>query len=104
MKAAAQTVLAGVDFSLRRTGACEDTGRPWSRLEATVKDWNSRKTANQYFAERGWTRDDAGFLSPNGAYRVNAATSRDADGTESFVTLEFSEVADEAEWASQAAG
>jgi hypothetical protein len=103
MEAAVQTVLVGVDFSLRRAGSCEDTGRPWSRLEATVRDWSSRKTANRYFAEKGWTRDHAGFLSPNGDYRVNAATARDADSTESFVSLEFSEVEDKAEWASQEA-
>lgn len=104
MEAAAQTVLAGIDFSLRRAGSCEETGRPWSRLEATVKDWSNRNTANRYFAEKGWTRDDAGLLSPNGAYRLNIATARDADSTESFVSLEFSEVADEADWAGQAAG
>ncbi|HET9421133.1 MAG TPA: hypothetical protein VFO49_08345 [Nocardioides sp.] len=102
MERAAEELLSEVDFTLTRVGKCEDTGSPWTILQARVEDWPYRKTAFAYLDRHGWAEGDAGRVSPDGAYQVNASRVRDEDQT--FVILTFREIADEAEWAEGADG
>ncbi len=96
----AKSVLDAVDFELLRAGACQDTGRPWTRLEAHVGEWPHRKVAKRYFIRRGWSEGPGGLVSPDGSYRVETSTARAGDGSDqSYVTVTFSEVADQAQWA-----
>lgn len=99
MEAEARSVLDGVDFSLAKAGSCEDTGRPWSRLTATVVEWRGRHAANRHLVIKGWVRAERGFLSPDGAYRADTTTARDSTlAAESFVLVTFEEVVDEQGW------
>ena len=94
---AANAALHGVEFTLSPTGACEDTGKPWTQAQATVLEWPNRHFGNQFFEHLGWSKSDRGFISPDGRYRASNATGRDdALTSESFVIVEFEEVADEA--------
>jgi hypothetical protein len=92
----ARTALDGVDFSLHRAGACEDTGKPWTRGEATVYEWPTRTIANRHFRALGWTVGGRGLTSPDGLYRASNSITTDVTGQ--YVTVAFEEVADETEF------
>lgn len=62
--------------------------------------WHDRKLANRYLAAHGWVRGEAGFISPDGAYRAQAATA--TVGATTFVAIQFEEVADQTEWTNAA--
>lgn len=97
MEAMARSTLAGVEFTMQRLGACEDTGRPRTVLSVTVREWPNRRVAAAFLKAHGWVGDgDAGSMeSPDGVYWVNHITSRDADDPDSYVTLNFFEHADD---------
>lgn len=96
---AADDALRGVEFTLSSTGACEETGKPWTKARATVLEWPDRDVGNQFFQQRGWTETDRGFISPDGLYRASNVTAQDdAQASGSFVMVEFEEIADEAEY------
>lgn len=96
MEAMAKSSLDGVEHSLQRVGACEDTGSPRTVLYATVDEWPNRRVANRYFEQHGWTRDVDGLLnSPDGAYWVNNITTRVGNDPTPFVTVQFFEHADD---------
>ena len=100
LEAAARSALAEVDFSLARIGACEDTGKPWTRVQATVRGWPNRGVANRYFEKLGWSAGNSEFTSPDGAYRASNSTARDQGVSPTpFVTVTFYEVADQAVYA-----
>ncbi len=93
---AESTTLMGVRHSLERVGACEDTGSPRTVLQATVDEWRTRAVANRYFELYGWVSVDGGLISPDGAYRVSNAASKDEEvSSHLFVTVQFVEVADD---------
>ena len=99
LASAANDALRGVEFTLSSTGACEDTGKPWTRAQAMVLEWPDRHVGNRFFQQRGWFESDRGFISPDGRYRASNVSARDdALTSESFVIVEFEEVADEAEF------
>lgn len=96
---AANDALRGVEFTLSPTGACEDTGKPWTKAQATVLEWPNRHVGNRFFQQLGWSESARGYISPDGQYRASNVTGRDdALTSESFVIVEFEEVADEAEF------
>ena len=99
MESEVAEVFRDVDDVPTRVGSCADTGRPWTRLQATVEEWSRRKIAIRYFARRGWAKDERGFVSHDGAYRMEASKSKGAGKTDKpYVTVTFEEIADEAEW------
>jgi len=86
----AEQALADVDHLLRPVGSCEDTGRPRARVIASVGGWPTRRIGIRFFdGADGWTRDDGGFSTVDGAYRSWIMTARDADAPESYVEVEF---------------
>ena len=91
MEAIANATLRTVDYSLKRVGACEDTGLPATVLYAHVDQWPKRQVANKFFKRQGWVHQDGGLVSPDGRYMVNNITSKDANATTSFVTVQFFE-------------
>lgn len=97
--ATADDALRGVEFTLSATGACEETGRPWTKAQATVLAWPDREVGNQFVRQLGWAETDRGFISPDGRHRASNVPAQDgAQASGSFVIVEVEEVADEAEY------
>lgn len=95
MEAMATSTLSGVDYSLERTGPCEDTRMPRTVLNATVNEWPNRRVANTYFKQAGWVRVSGRLNSPDGAYYVDTITTWEADNPRSFETVLFFEHVDD---------
>lgn len=71
-EAASQTLL-DVEHTLERGSRCEDAGTPRATVVADVLHWTSRRSANEYLADMGWTRerDTITLVSPDGRYTAH---------------------------------
>ena len=94
MEATVRSTLAGVDYSMTRTGSCQFTMSPESVLTVTVKEWPNRRVAVRFLLQHGWANLDGGLTNADGSYDVGVSTARDELHTNSYAQMMFSDISD----------
>lgn len=70
IEAVAETAMTGVSFTAQRLSYCEERGSPGAVVITQLPDYKRRSAVTDLLQDQGWTRQDAGLISPNGEHRA----------------------------------
>jgi hypothetical protein len=70
VEAVAETAMSEVTHTTERLPYCEETGHPSAVVITELPGFKLRRAVTELLKDQGWSRQDAGLISPDGNHRA----------------------------------